>query len=303
MFFKNLCVLRVNTKKTFTVDSLIEALMPASMPPAMSLESQLSGWVPPRDNGRLVESVGKQYLIALGYEKKLLPASVINQFAKIKAQEMEEQQGFKPGRKQMREIKEQVTDELLPRAFMIASKTLVWIDMLNGWLVVNTSSSSKLDDVVKLVLKSIPDLEIENFHVKQSPLSAMTQWLSLDEAPSGFTVDQDSELRSSAEGKATVRYVHHTLETADMQRHIASGKQCTSLALTWKDRISFVLTETMVIKKIAPLDILKESEQALNDDERFAADFTLMTGELNSLLNELGDSLGGRVETEIAKAA
>lgn len=36
--------------------------------------------------------------------------------SKAKAQEIEEQQVYKPGRKHMREIKEAVTDELPPRA-------------------------------------------------------------------------------------------------------------------------------------------------------------------------------------------
>jgi recombination associated protein RdgC len=41
--------------------------------------------------------------------------------------------------------------------------------------------------------------------VQQSPVTAMTDWLAADEAPGGFTVDQDTELRATGESKATVR--------------------------------------------------------------------------------------------------
>jgi DNA recombination-dependent growth factor C len=48
-------------------------------------------------------------LLTLATEKKLLPSSVINQVAKARAAEQEEQQGFRPGRKQMKELKEQAS--------------------------------------------------------------------------------------------------------------------------------------------------------------------------------------------------
>lgn len=303
MFFKHVFVLRFPKQKAITTDALIASLAPHALTSTMSTEMQAIGWVPPRENGPLVESTGKQFLFALGFQKKLLPTSVINQFTKIKSQEIEEAQGFKVGRKQVRDIKEQVTDELLPRAFTIATKTTVWIDELNGWLVINSSAAGKHDDVIKLLLKSLPDLKFESVRVTQSPLSAMTQWLQEDESPLGFTIDSDSELRSSGDGVAKVRYVNQTLEAEDVKRHISSGKQCSSLALTWNDRLSFVLTENLGIKKITPFDILKESESVvLNDDERFDAEFLLMTGELNKLFVDLFEGLGGLVVEE-SKAA
>lgn len=123
----------------------------------------------------------------------------------------------------------------------------------------------------------------------------MTQWLASGEAPYGFTVDQEAVLQSSNDSKASVRYVRHTLEPDDIRRHIAAGKQCIRLALTWSDRVSFVLTENLILKRIAPLDVLTESADstARNDDERFDSDFALMTGELNNMLVDLVAALGG----------
>jgi recombination associated protein RdgC len=118
------------------------------------------------------------------------------------------------------------------------------------------------------------------------------------DAPKGFTVDQDTELRAGGESKATVRYVKQTIEPVDVQRHIADGKQCTRLAMTWNDRISFVLTESLTVKRITPLDIIKESADtgARDDDERFDGDMMLMTGELASMLDDLVFALGGQMQ-------
>lgn len=294
MWFKNLQIYRLPAPWAYSAEELETALAAQKFVECSSQEMSSQGWISPRNNGNLVYTVNKQMLLQLGMEKKLLPASVINQVAKAKALELEEQQGFKPGKKQMRELKEDVTDELLPRAFSIKSSTWVWLDPVNGWLVVDAAAPAKADEILKLLLKAIDKLPVTSLNVARSPSSAMTEWLETDEAPGGFTVDQDTELRASGESKATVRYVRHTLEAEDVRRHIAAGKQCTRLALTWADRISFVLTEGMAVKSIKPLDVLKENDAAsFNDDERFDADITLMTGELAKLLDDLVLALGG----------
>jgi recombination associated protein RdgC len=105
MWFKNLQIYRLSAPWTMTPEQLEAALAPQAFAPCTSLDLQSQGWVSPRDNGMLVHTINRQMLLLLGTEKKLLPATVINQVAKAKAAEIEEQQGFAPGRKQMREIK------------------------------------------------------------------------------------------------------------------------------------------------------------------------------------------------------
>ena len=302
MWFKNLQIYRLPAPWSISAEQLETALASHAFTDTSSLDLQNQGWCAPRDKGGLVHVVNRQLLVALATEKKLLPTAVVHQVAKAKAAEIEEQQGFAPGRKQMKEIKEQVTDELLPRAFSIRRNTMVWIDPVNGWLVVDAGTAAKADEVIKLLIKSVNPLPLRALRVQQSPLAAMTQWLSTDEAPYGFTVDQDTELRSTGESKATVRYVRHTLEAADVRRHIESGKQCTRLALTWADRISFVLTESLTIKRIAPLDVIKEGEDGLgrDADERFDGDMMLMTGELARMMAALVEALGGEVPEKAA---
>ncbi len=295
MWFKNLQLYRLTLPVNLTSENLNLALAKLAFGPSTSMDLQNQGWASPRDNDLLVHTVNGQFLIMLGTEKKLLPASVINQFCKAKAAELEEQQGFKPGRKQMRDLKEQVTDELLPRAFSIRRDTWAWIDPVNGWLVVDAASPTKADELLKPLLKVVNDIKLYSLRVAQTPVAAMTSWLVADEAPAGFTIDQDTELRSAGEDKAAVRYVSHTIDPEDVRRHIAAGKQCTRLALTWADRISFVLTESLAIKRVTALDVIQENSDSKmqNDEERFDSDFALMTGELNRMLSDLVAAMGG----------
>ena len=295
MWFRNLQVYRCPAPFNISATSLEEQLGRHGFRGIAGYETQAQGWASPRDDGGLVHTVHGQTLISLCSEKKLLPTSVIKDVTKVKAMEAEDRQGYKPGRKQLRELKQQVTDDLLPRAFNVRRHTGIWIDPVKGWLVIDAGSTGKAEEVVRLLHKSVDDFAFQRLDTATSPGAAMTAWLANNDVPRGFSIDQETELQSPVEEKATVRFVRHALDPKEVQRHIATGKQCTRLALTWSDRVSFVLTESLVLKRIAPVAVIRQGEnaQAQNDDERFDADFVLMTGELRGLITDLVEALGG----------
>lgn len=294
MWFKNLQLFRLPKHWSISADELEAALAPQAFLPCTTQQPTSQGWVAPTKDGRLVFSSNKQFLLTLRTEKKLLPSSVINQVARERAAEIAEQQGFRCGRKQMKEIKEQVSDELLPRAFSLQKDMGVWIDSVNGWLAIDASGASAAEEAVKLLVKALDKFPLKVLHTQRSPVASMTDWLLADEPPFGFTIDQDLELRSTAHGNATVRYVRHSVEPEEVRRHIQNGKQCTRTALTWRDKVSFVLTESLAIKRVAALDVLKENgEVSAGDEERFESDFLLMAGEVAQMLDDLLMALGG----------
>jgi recombination associated protein RdgC len=299
MWFRNLQIFRLTPEWAYSTDSLSAALQKGLFHGCGASDRVARGWVPPRgEEGELVFSMERQQLIALGVEQKLLPASVVRQYAQAKLIEIEAAQGYKPGRKQVREVVEQMEAELLPRAFAKRGLTYVWIDPVNRWLLVDASSSARADEVMEHLKLSLGELPVTLIKTQLAPSTAMTQWLAAGEAPGSFSIDRDCELRAAAEERAAVRYVRHNLDSDEVRAHIAGGKSATRLAITWNDRISFVLTEQLQIKKLAFLDLLKEDaeRQAENADDLFAADFTLMCGELAQLLAHLIDVLGGEGE-------
>ena len=296
MWFRNLIVYSVPAGWDLSPEALAELLTPQAFAPGSSIEELSVGWVPPKEGDTaLVYAVGRQMLLTLRHEKKLLPAKVIAQVVKQRAEKLEEEDGFKPGRKRLKELKELVRDELLPRAFSLSSDTRVWIDPVHGWLAVDTGSANKAGEIYSLLVKAIDGFPGRSLKVTASVPGEMTAWLSTGEAPTGFTVDQDAELKAR-DGKATVRFANQSLELDDVARHTKAGKHCTKLALTWESRISFLLTDKLEIKRIRALDILKEAggNSEGDADERFTADAMLMTGELAKLLEEVVEALGGR---------
>lgn len=293
MWFKNLQIYRIDDWK-MTPAELEELLSKRTLQVCLSMEMQSQGWVPPgMEETHLVYARGQQMLIALGIEKKLLPTSVVNQLAKTRTLEMEAQQGYPPGRKQMKDIKEAALYELLPRAFVIRQKNHGWIDPVDGWFIVDSANNAKADTFAEAFLKTIPTLALRRIKTTLTPSSAMTRWLSGDELPDVFAIDSDSVFRSREDKKVSVSYHRQPLDSDEITRHVRAGKEVTRLAMVWKDRIAFVLDENLQIKRLSLLDI--EKEPAESAEEQFDSNFFLMTEELKQLLPDLIDALGGRV--------
>ena len=294
MWFKNLQIYRLPKAWDKTAETLEESFSTQSLAPCSSIEPLSIGWVPPcPSTDSFVHSLNAQFLLALGLEEKLLPTTVIRRYALDRATAIFESEGRAVGKKEMRDIQEAVRQELLPRAFINRKTTYGWIDPVHGWLVVDAASAAKAEQFLEHLRKSVGNLPVKLVKTIESPSASMTSWMSELEAPPPFTLDQDLELRSAENAK--VRYVNHSLEGEEIREHISQGKVVTRLALTWGEKISFVLNENLEIKRLSFLDILKEESQAENEEERFDSDFSLMSGELPKLFESLLDALGGEV--------
>ncbi len=291
MWFRNLQAYRI-TSGNITPNSLEEALSQHALQQCMQMEMQSRGWVVPREEQEnFVHAYGQQWLIAFAVEKKLLPAAVINQHAKNRLAQIEHMQGYKPGKKQIRDIKEATIIELLPRAFTQRHKTYAWIDGVKNRLIIDTASANKADELVEVLIKSLHGLTLAPLETQISPSSAMTRWLSGDDLPAIFSIDRDCELQGMSDEKATVKYTHHILDAEETVRHIRAGKKVIKLAMTWNSKISFVLHDNLQLRRIAPQDILKEPAEST--EELFASDFAIMTGELSELITDIVEALGG----------
>lgn len=300
MLLKNLIVYRLAKSWSVTADSLEAKLQAQALQPCGSFDMESRGWVSPREDDRLVYSQARHWLLVLGIEQKLLPTSVIRQEAKDRAALLEAQLGRPVGRKQMRDLRDQVTNDLLPRALSKRSTTRAWIDAEGGWLVVDAGADKKAEEFLEALRRAEEDFPCKRLDTERTAGSSMTKWLAAGDPPAGFSIDQDLELQSVDMAKATIRYANHSLEGREIRDHIAAGKTVTRMGMTWKDKISFVLTADLHIKRVNFVDIRREEtgEDAEDPEEQFAIDFALATGELTQLLDDLTAALGGDKGTD-----
>lgn len=302
--FKHLILYRIaNQLASDDLVNINDSLAKAQFLECGATQEKSAGWVPPRGeaNGALVESVAGQWILKFFVESKVIPGSVLARRVKEKADRIEQGTGRKPGKKESKELKDEAKLDLLPMAFTKQAATLVWIDTVSRLLVIDTGSQGRADEIVTLLVESMPGLSVSLINTQTSPQAAMSHWLLSQEPPADFTVDRECELKSASEEKAVVRYSRHPLDIEEIQGHIDAGKLPTKLALTWDDRVSFVLTEGGQIKKLAFLDTVFEGAKA--DDGGFDTDVAIATGELAKLIPDLILALGGEAESGVASAA
>ena len=292
--FKNLIVYRIAAGGSVSAAQMLERLERARFVECGATQALSAGWVEPRGapHAPLAEVVAGQVLLKFVTEQKLLPGAVVKRRVDEMAARIEKSTGRKPGSKQKKALKEEALLALLPQAFTKRAAISVWFDAKQMLLLVDASSPARADAVVTLLVQSFDGLAITPLQTAESPAVAMTRWLASGEPPRAFTVDRECELKSADETRSVVRYARHPLDTDEVRRHVAEGKLPTRLALTWQGRVSFVLTETMQIKRIAFLDGVFEGGKP-GRDENFDADAAIATGELRQLIPDLMDALGG----------
>lgn len=295
------------------LDALEEALYAARFMPCGATQPEASGWIAPRGNKSvaLAESIGGHVILKLCTERRALPASAVKAAVdeRIEKYKMETGQE-RVGSKLKKEFKEDVILDLLPRAFTKRASTLLWMDPVHKFLVVDSGSLTGADKVITYLVDALseipgsrPGIGVKPVQTNSSAAASMSHWLSTREAPGRFTVDRDCELKAPDAQKSTVRYSRHTLEIDEVAQHIAAGKVPTQLAMTWNDRVSFVLNETAQVKKIKLLDgVLDGVQEGGKDDDGFDTDVAILTGELTGLIPDLLDALGGEMEDPGAPA-
>ncbi|MBC5785428.1 recombination-associated protein RdgC [Ramlibacter sp. USB13] len=313
--FKSACFFRIADHFELPdLAALERVLQKGRFVPCGPTQPESSGWVPPRNKSKvLAESIAGHLVLKLCTEKRAVPSSAIKAAVEERVERYKQETGNeRVPSKVKKEFKEEVLLDLLPRAFSKKANTLLWLDPKSRMLVVDAGSLAAADRVVSSLLAALlevpgggPALDLQIVHTQSSPAASMSHWLSTREAPWHFTVDRDCELKAADEQKSSVRYARHTLDIDEVAQHIAAGKVPTQLALTWNERVSFMLTEAGQLRRLKMLDVvLKEAEDAKGkDDDNFDANVAILTGELSQLIPDLLEALGGEAEAPAVEQA
>ena len=303
--FKNLVFYRLPADWAISAADLESQLTGHTLRPCGPFDMSSRGWVTVTHGGRLLHTVNQQHMIALGVDEKLLPGSIVRQVAEERADIQAQEQGFPVGRKQMRDLRARVADELRARALTRRRITRAWIDPQGSWFAIDASSIPRAEMVVEALSDTLGSFAPKMIETERSPHAAMAAWLLRGQAPARFSIDDDLELQTADKSKTIIRYTRHPLDGKEIRGYLATGKYPTRLGLTWNDRLSFVLTDKLQVKRLEFLDMGKDDPQGDDVDlaEQFDIDFAVMAGELAGLLKDLtlvmGSGSAGAAESPV----
>ncbi|WP_049261184.1 recombination-associated protein RdgC [Neisseria bacilliformis] len=296
MWFKQISFYPLNKDKLPDLETLSEKLGDAAFAHCQGLDWFSEGFAAAVPfSPEPVFPADYTWRVALKKEEKVLPAGVIRDILDEKVAEIQNNEARSVGRKEKQELKEQITDDLLPRAFTRSGRTQAVFDTRRGFLLVNNAAAAKAENVLTRLREALGGLEAALPHTKQSPSSLMTQWLLDGHCDGGFELDSDCELKGAGDVVPVVKVSKQDLTADEVVQHVKNGKTVTQLGLVWREQLAFVLTQDFTFKRIQYLDVLQEEAESHGDDAAslaFASQI-LMTEALGSMIEELVACLGG----------
>lgn len=299
MFFKNLRLYRLTKPFELSAEELDEKLSPGAFRPCGSLELSSYGWVPPlgRHGIQLTHATNGDIMVCARKEEKVLPASVVRERVAEKVTEIEEAEMRTLKRKERDQIKDEILQELIPRAFTRSSVTYAYISPRTGQILVDSSGAKKAEELLSALRNALGTLPVIPMATKQSPAVVMSGWVSRDIDSGEFALGTECELHEAGEEGGVVRCRKQDLAADEIQSHLEAGKKVEKLALTWAERVSCVLADDLSIRRLRFEDVvLEELGDAEDDAAAFDADFAIMASELSRFIGGLTLAFGGEAE-------
>lgn len=295
MFFRNLTMFRF--PRMLDLTGLPEGIAGLQLKPVGPLELSSRGFVSPfgRDSDILHRQIGTAIWISVASEDKILPGAVVANAVAEKLAEVEKAEGRKLGGRARKRLKEDLVHELLPRAFVKPSRTDAMIDFDLGIIAVDTSSRKAAEAIVSDIRHAIGSFPALPLNAELAPRAVLTGWIAGDSLPESLAIGDEAELREPTDHGAVVKLQRQELQGDEVGRHLEAGKQCTRLALTMNDHLSFVLGEDLIIRKLkfldAAIDSLGDGDDRQDLQAELDARFALMAGELRVLFAALAPAL------------
>ena len=296
MWFKQVSFYPISKVKLPDFEYLTNKLAQSEFSPCQGLDWFSEGFSSPvHFSPELVFPADFTWRVALKKEEKVLPAGVIRDILDEKVLEIQNNDGRNVGRKEKQELKDQITDDLLPRAFTKSTRTEAVFDTKRGFLLINNATTAKAENLLTKLREALGGLEATLPNTKQSLSSLMTNWLLQGHCEGGFELDSDCELKGVGDVVPVVKVSKQDLTADEVVQHVKNGKTVTQLGLVWREQIAFILTQDFTLKRIQYLDVLQEEAESNGDDAAslaFASQI-LMAESVSTMLEELVSYLGG----------
>jgi recombination associated protein RdgC len=290
MWFKQLQIFQLTTAMSYAPEKLAQQLEALAFTSCLPSMPNSIGWTAPLelDDAPLVQAMNGYMMICMQSEDKILPAAVVSQALNDKIKQIQVADGRRVRSKEKLAMKDEIIMTLLPRAFTKISRLYAYIDTKNNQLILSTTNAKKIEQFMSLFKKSVTE-DVKAFDIhKVSPV--MTNWVKSQKYPQEFSVEKACLLQDPNQQNRTIRCQQQDLFAPSIQSIIKDGCEVKQLALSWQDRVNFVIEENLLLRGIQYqeeiLTAVKEIE-CETEQQQFDADFFIMSQTLTALLQDL----------------
>lgn len=275
-----------------------EKLEQAAFTPCMGLDWFSEGFAPPTPfSSDFVFTAQNSNRVCLTHEEKVLPSATVRDLVNGKVAEIKEAEARNVWYEEKQQLKEQIIDDLLPRALTQSRRTEAIFDTERGYLLVNEASDKRAEQMLIKLREALGGLKVAMPYTRESPSSLMTEWLLQGHAEGDFELGYNVLLQGVGDVVPKVKISKKDLTHPEVIQHAKNGMKVVELELEWREQISFTLTQNFALKRIRFSDVLQEeAEQGDDTASLMFSSQIIMVEALGEMLDELANLLGGWVD-------
>jgi recombination associated protein RdgC len=295
--FRNLRLYHVRGDWPSGEEALSELLTGVPFERCGTFSEQSAGWEAPAPElpDMLARRVAGADLFRLRRQSRLLPAAAVNEALEDRIAEFTGRMDRPPGRKEKRDLKDEVQAELMPKALLKSDRVWGMYLIAEKVLAIDTVSEPRAElflDRLRDAFGSLPVTPLEF----AEPVSRLLTSIFLGTGPTSFLPGRECRMLDPSAGSASVSWLDIDLTDPSVQKHVRDGLKLDRLGVGFDDIATLVLDQDCVIRKfkLVGVDQVEEGDP-LDEDPvgRLDAEFALVAGVLARLLSALKKQLGG----------
>ena len=293
--FRNLRFYRVTSPWPASEEELSKKLAENPFSPCGAFSERTAGWEMPveYEDAPLCRRVNGCDLLQLRTQSRVLPVAAIKEAMEEKVVDYRSRMAQEPPRGELRRMKEETKDELLPKALLRSERTQACFIPQEALLAVNAGTDSKADWFIEQLRPCFAEFKCTPLTFNHAP-SDLLRRIFLGETPAGFTLSRECRMQDVSDAKSIATWRGFELSDASIRRHVAEGMNVTHLGVEFEQTLSCVINQDGIISKFrfAEGDAVDtpDTEDPL---ARLDAEFVLLAGTAQSLVIALRDLLGG----------
>lgn len=293
--FRNLRFYRITSTWPGTEEKLSEVLSENPFSPCGAYSERTAGWEAPADydGAPLCRRLSGADLLQLRTQSRVLPVAAIKEALEDKVIEFRSRMAQEPPRSELRRLREQTKEELLPKAFLKSERSRACFIHSESLLVIDAGTDAKAEWFIDQLRTCFGQFNCTPLAFNQSP-GELLKRIFLGENPLGFSIGRECRMQDLSDAKSIVTWREFELTEQSIRRHVVDGMKLTHLGVTFDELLSCVMSEDGVISKLRFIEgDVVDTPDYEDPLARLDAEFVLLAGTINRMVESLKKLLGG----------
>jgi len=293
--FRNLRFYRITSPWPKTEEVLSDVLSENAFSPCSPFSERSAGWEAPgiADSETLCRRLNGADLLQLRTQSRVLPLAAIKEAMEGKVDDYRARMDQEPPRSELRRIREETRDELLPKALLKSDRTRGCFIQSESLLVIDVSTVSKAEWFIDQLRTCFGQFACAPVTWNNAPGELM-QRIFLGESPLGFSLGRECRMQDLKDSRSAATWRNIELADASIRHHVIEGMKLTHLGVGFDEILTCVINEEAEVSKLR----FAEGETVDRTDSedpqaRQDADFVLLTGAIRRLHEDFKKLLGG----------